>query len=146
MPNLYPMHYKTTTREGYREYVCNPEYCGTCPRRDKCLTSDKSTYRTIRRHIWEDFKDQVASFIKTEKGKQIYKHRKETIERSFADAKELHGLRYCRMRGLEKVSEQCLLTAACQNMKKIATILARRSLSFANICFLYFCKTLFAIV
>ncbi|MBR3598210.1 MAG: transposase, partial [Clostridia bacterium] len=30
------------------------------------------------------------------------------------------GLRYCRMRGLSKVAEQCLLTAAAQNMKKIA--------------------------
>jgi len=144
-PNLYPMHYKTTTREGYREYVSDPEHCGTCPRRDKCLTSDKITYRAIRRHVWEDFKDQVAAFVKTEKGKRIYKHRKETIERSFADAKELHGLRYCRMRGLEKVSEQCLLTAACQNMKKIATILARRSFFYANLRFLCFCNTLFAI-
>ncbi|WP_412759150.1 transposase [Neobacillus mesonae] len=31
---------------------------------------------------------------------------------------ELHGLRYCRLRGLKKVSEQALLTAACQNIKK----------------------------
>lgn len=28
------------------------------------------------------------------------------------------------MRGLAKVTEQCLLAAACQNMKKIAMILA----------------------
>ncbi|MCX7695352.1 MAG: transposase, partial [Caloramator sp.] len=48
----------------------------------------------------------------------------ETIERSFADSKELHGLRYCRFRGLAKVSEQCLLTAAVQNMKKIARVLS----------------------
>lgn len=60
------------------------------------------------------------TFTHTEKGKNIYKRRKETVERSFADSKELHGLRYCRMRGLSKVAEQCLLTAAVQNMKKIA--------------------------
>ncbi|KOC31972.1 IS5/IS1182 family transposase, partial [Clostridium botulinum C/D] len=46
------------------------------------------------------------------------------IERSFADSKELHGLRYCRMRGIKNVSEQCLLTAAVQNMKKIAMVLS----------------------
>lgn len=46
--------------------------------------------------------------------------RKETVERSFADSKELFGLRYCRMRSLSKVAEQCLLTAAAQNMKKLA--------------------------
>ncbi|MDR7000507.1 hypothetical protein J2Y67_002968 [Neobacillus niacini] len=46
------------------------------------------------------------------------------IERSFADSKELHGLRYCRLRGLKNVSEQALLTAAYQNIKKIASHLA----------------------
>ncbi|NRG30077.1 transposase, partial [Bacillus circulans] len=51
--------------------------------------------------------------------------RKEKVERSFADSKELHGLRYCRLRGLHNASEQVLLTAACQNMKKIAMHLAK---------------------
>jgi hypothetical protein len=55
----------------------------------------------------------------------LYKFRKEKIERSFADSKELHGLRYCRLWGLKKASEQALHTAACQNMKKIATHLAK---------------------
>ena len=30
---------------------------------------------------------------------------------------------YCRMRGIAKIAEQCLLTAAIQNMKKIAMAL-----------------------
>lgn len=74
--------------------------------------------------MWEDYKDEVIKFTKTDKGKWLYKRRKETIERSFADSKNLHGLRYCRMRGIKKVSEQCLLTAAVQNMKKIARVLS----------------------
>lgn len=57
---------------------------------------------------------------------KIIKKRKEKIERSFADSKLLHGLRYCRLRGKRNVSEQVLLTAACQNMKKIATYLAKQ--------------------
>ncbi|MCD8552641.1 transposase, partial [Seleniivibrio sp.] len=56
--------------------------------------------------------------------KKIYGRRKETVERSFADAKELHGHRYARMRGIGKVFEQCLLSAAVQNMKKIALVLS----------------------
>jgi len=47
------------------------------------------------------------------------------VERSFADAKQLHGHRYARMRGLRKVAEQCLLGAAAQNIKKIALLVAR---------------------
>ena len=48
-----------------------------------------------------------------------------TVERSFADSKQLPGLRYAKMRGVRKVAEQCLLSAACQNMKKIALVLTR---------------------
>ncbi|MBW7457563.1 transposase, partial [Paenibacillus sepulcri] len=58
---------------------------------------------------------------------QLYRKRKETIERSFADAKELHGFRYCRLRGLQNATEQALMTATVQNMKKIALQLERRA-------------------
>jgi hypothetical protein len=37
----------------------------------------------------------------------------------------MQGLRYCRLRGLKNASEQALLTAACQNVKKFATHLAK---------------------
>ena len=122
-PNLRALEYKTTTREGYKEYVSNPEHCKDCGHRGRCLTG-KNDRRVIRRHVWEEHKDQVIKFLKSDRGKHIYQRRRETIERSFADSKELHGLRYCRMRGLSKVSEQCLLTAAVQNMKKIAKVLS----------------------
>lgn len=127
-PDLRPLKYRTTTREGYREYACKKAYCQNCQYQEKCL-SEKSTNKMITRHVWEKYKDKVKSFMKTDKGKLIYKKRKETIERSFADSKELHGLRYCRLRGLEGVSEQCLLTAAVQNIKRIAKVLARQSLT-----------------
>lgn len=46
------------------------------------------------------------------------------VERSFADAKELHQYRYARYRGRSKVQAQCLHTAAAQNIKKIALLAA----------------------
>ncbi|MHC1682122.1 MAG: IS1182 family transposase [Clostridiaceae bacterium] len=122
-PNNMALKYKTTTRQGYREYESNSRNCSYCSLSEKCL-SPKSDIRVIRRHVWEDAKDVTVRFMKTFQGKQIYKRRKETIERSFADSKNIHGLRYARFRGLRKVQEQCLLTAAVQNMKKIARALA----------------------
>ena len=92
--------------------------------------SEKQKTKSLRRHVWEDYRDEVYTFTHTEEGKAIYAKRKEKIERSFAESKELHGLRYCRMRGNERVSEQCLLTAAVQNMKKIASILWKRGTRF----------------
>lgn len=122
-PDLRALEYKTTNRDGYREYACKEEYCSKCMLKDKCLSS-KSKKKVVYRHVWEEYKEDVVKFTKTEKGKWLYDRRKETIERSFADSKELHGLRYARFRGIKKVTEQCLLTAAVQNMKKIARMLS----------------------
>ncbi|KIX13012.1 hypothetical protein X474_16380 [Dethiosulfatarculus sandiegensis] len=72
----------------------------------------------ITRHVWQDHVDKVNANRLGEHGKKIYKRRKESVERSFADSKQLHGHRYARMSGLAKVREQGLLCAACQNMKK----------------------------
>ena len=57
---------------------------------------------------------------KTEKGKEIYAKRKETIERVFADAKEKHGMRYTHMRGLARVTNWVRLKFAAMNLKKLA--------------------------
>ena len=77
----------------------------------------------ITRHVWwERSKERIDYHRRLQRGKAIYQHRKETVERSFADAKELHGHRYARMRGLSKVQEQSLLCAICQNIKKIALL------------------------
>ncbi len=82
----------------------------------------------MTRHIWQDHKEKINSHRYTEQGKDIYKRRKETVERSFADSKQLHGHRYARLRGISKVFEQCLLCAAVQNMKKIALVVDRKEL------------------
>ncbi|MGV8084137.1 MAG: IS1182 family transposase [Coriobacteriia bacterium] len=123
-PQGCALAYVTTDRDGYRHYRAEKASCVGCPARGECL-SPKQDAKTIHRHIWEDHKDACAGFTRTPEGKAIYARRKETIERSFADAKELHGLRYARMRGVEKVTEQCLLTAAAQNMKKMALRLSK---------------------
>ena len=130
-PERNYLEYVTTDRNGYKEFKCKNDRCASCPRKELCL-SEKQRTKSIRRHVWEDYKDKAYIFTHTEEGKAIYRKRKETIERSFAESKELHGLRCCRMRGKEKVSEQCLLTAAVQNMKKIANILWKRDMHFLS--------------
>lgn len=116
------LSYATTDREGYRHYKAQSQACADCPSKDKCL-APKQKAKEICRHIWEEYKDAWREFSKTAEGKAIYARRKETVERSFADAKELHGLRYCRMRGRARVEEQCLLTATAQNIKKMALMM-----------------------
>ena len=116
--------YRTTNREGYREYRSDPLLCRSCPLLGQC-TSNAQAVKTVTCHVWEDYREKVDSHRLTKAGKAIYKRRKETVERSFADAKQLHGHRYIRMRGCLRAQEQCLLSAACQSMKKMALLLCQ---------------------
>lgn len=123
-PNGQVLKYKTTNRQGYREYHSDPSICAHCPLLKQC-TESKKHLKTISRHVWEEHREAVQEHRYEDRGKGIYKRRKETVERSFADAKQLHGHRYARLRGLAGVSEQCLLAATAQNIKKIALLLSR---------------------
>ena len=116
--------YRTTGREGYRHYHSDPCVCMGCEQRAQCTSSANHT-KVLTRHVWETAKETVDARRLTQWGKRVYQRRKETVERSFADAKQLHGHRYARLRGLAKIMEQCLLAATAQNMKKIALLLAR---------------------
>lgn len=118
--------YATTDRNGYRHYTSDPAICGGCPLLASC-TSNSKAVRTITRHVWADARQRTDSHRLTTWGKAIYKRRKETVERSFADAKQLHGHRYARFRSLVRVQCQCLLAAAAQNIKKIAIALTNAS-------------------
>ncbi len=117
-PNGCILTISTINREGYKIYKSNKEECSVCPLRDTC-TKSKSGQKVITRHIWQDNKDQVNDNRFTDNFKENYPHRKETVERIFGDCKEQHGLRYTRVRGLEKNSNQALLIFACHNLKKM---------------------------
>jgi transposase len=123
-PNQQRLGYRTTNREGYRQYHSDPEQCRGCPLRHQCTQSANAT-KVVTRHVWESSRERMDQHRLSRVGKRIYKRRKETVERSFADAKQLHGHRYARFRGMTKVQQQCLLAATAQNIKKIALLLSR---------------------
>lgn len=131
------IHFRGTNRNGYREYTSDARQCANCPLRAQC-TQRKNCQKLITRHVWQGFKEQIDANRLTDLGKRLYAPRKETVERSFADAKELHGHRYARFRGLAKVQAQCLLSAASQNMKKMALVLARKARKAAEAALLRF--------
>lgn len=124
-PEGQHLAYATTDRNGYRQYKSDPAICRHCPLLASCTTNAKAQ-RTITRHVWADERERCDAHRLTPWGKAIYKRRKETVERSFADAKQLHGHRYARFRSLVKVRVQCLLAAAAQNIKKIALALNKK--------------------
>ena len=118
-PNNEILKYKTTNREGYKEYKSNPKICDKCNLKSKCTDSMNST-KLVLRHIWEEYMERVEEIRHSSGIKDIYSMRSQTIERVFADAKELHGMRYTQYRGLAKVTMELTLKFACMNLKKLA--------------------------
>lgn len=124
-PNNQVLNKTTIDRKGYMIYK-NPKACKECPIRVKCLGNSTYTYRTIRRHIYAKYDDIIKSNRNKDYGKYLMKRRKETVERSFGDAKRNHGYRYTNLKGKVKIQDNTWLLAAAQNMKKISLVLYRK--------------------
>lgn len=118
-PENHVLSYSTTNRDGYREYKSKPYICKHCPSREQC-THSRSCQKVVKRHIWEDYMEIVEDYRHTPEYKELYTHRKETIERVFADAKEKHGMRYTLYRSLAQVTKWVRLKFAAMNLKKLA--------------------------
>ena len=118
-PNNHVLTYHTTNRDGCREYRSNPQECAKCPYLAQC-TESKECQKTVQRHIWEEYVEQVEDLRHNPEMKDIYGLRKETIERDFAIAKELHGFRYTQLFGKARMEMKAALTFLCLNLKKLA--------------------------
>ena len=104
-------------KQGYK-YYSSKENCKKCPEQKGCC--NKKEYRVITRHILEELNEEMRERRLSERGKELYKQRKEKVERSFADSKNNHAYRYAMYRGLEKNQAYTWLICAAQNMKNIA--------------------------
>ncbi|MGZ7295297.1 transposase, partial [Streptococcus pyogenes] len=130
-PEHQALTYRTTTREGYREYKSDPVICANCPLLSVCTTS-KNHLKVVTRHIWKDYLEQCED-IRHQRGmKELYQHRKETIERLFGTAKEYHNLRYTREKGKSKMEDKVGLTLACLNLKKLVKRMAGEPFYFVQ--------------
>ena len=119
-PENQILKYYTTNKEGYQQFKSNPKICVDCPSRAQC-TESKIHQKVVERHVWSDYMELAEDVRHSPEGKEIYTLRAQTIERVFADAKELHGMRYTKLRGMAKVKTEVMLTFACMNLKKLAT-------------------------
>lgn len=112
---------KSVDKQGYMVYHCASN-CKGCPK--PCFsTSEKK--KTFRRHIHQYLRDKNTERRLSVDGRAIYARRKETVERSFADAKQNHGLRWTLYRGQKKNQHYNWLLCATQNLKKLCILKSR---------------------
>ena len=136
-PEYQILHYSTTNRDGYREYKSDPKICAQCPTRELC-TRSKDCVKTVQRHIWKDYEELADDARYTPKYRDLYKRRKETIERVFADAKEKHAMRYTQYRGLAQVANWVKLKFVAMNLKKFAKWKCKESYNLLHFLLAYF--------
>ena len=109
--------YKNIDKNGYKKYY-DRNSCNGCPFQKQCC--GKAKFRTIRRLINEDVNERARQRRLSEEGKELFKKRKTTVERSFGDSKQNHGYRFTLFKGVEKNQAYTHLICAAQNMKNIA--------------------------
>ncbi|MBW3656588.1 MAG: transposase, partial [Gemmatimonadetes bacterium] len=111
-------HHVTYT-EQVVHYRAPAATCNACPCKDRCTTGDQG--RTVRRQFDEDCLDRVRAYRGTAPYEKALRKRGVWVEPLFAEAKDWHGLRRFRLRGLEKVNREALLVAAGQNLKRLVS-------------------------
>src|SRR5215216_1940589 len=116
-PQGHPLsRYSTKRTEGVVAYRGEAAICNACPVKAKCTTSDHG--RKVQRSFYIDYLEKVRSYHTTEPNKKAIRKRQVWVEPLFAEAKEWHGLRRLRLRGLLNANIQGLLIAAGQNLKR----------------------------
>ncbi|MDQ5852024.1 MAG: transposase, partial [Chloroflexota bacterium] len=108
---------KTRYTERLIVYQADAETCNACPLKAKCTESTAG--RQVHRSFDEAYLDLVRSYHTTEAYKKAMGKRKVWVEPLFGEAKEWHGLERFRLRCLEKVNIEALVTATGQNLKRL---------------------------
>jgi transposase len=104
-----------TTRR--RIYEAPAAACAACVLRSQCTTAKRG--RRVGRTLDTDALDRVRGYHATEPFAKAMRKRQVWVEPLFAEAKDWHGLRRFRLRGLAKVNGEALLIAAGQNLKRL---------------------------
>jgi transposase len=105
--------------------------CAACPLKPECTTNKNG--RNIRRGPGDEYIDRVRAYHGTFSYEKALRKRKVWIEPLFAEAKDWHGMRRFRLRGLEKVNIEALLIASGQNVKRLLAFGGRRPKKLAQV-------------
>ena len=115
-PNDCILKYSTTNRDGYIIYKSNKNDCINCPLAKQC-TNSETGIRTISQHVFFNYMNKVEEYQIIYH--DIYMERSKKIERVFANAKENHNLRFTKLKGIQKVTDEITFKFLCLNLKKL---------------------------
>jgi transposase len=111
-------------------YRASKNDCSSCSLKPKCTTA---VVRKVTRDVNEEVRDRVRALANTEAFEQSRRERKK-VEMRFAHMKRILRLDRLRLRGLSGVKDEVLLTAAAQNLRRLAKLICRGPPSLATAC------------
>ena len=115
-PEGHPLRrWKAKYTEEVVVYRAEPTTCNACPVKTACTDSDSG--RQVRRSFYAAYLDRVRGYHQTAAYQKAMRKRAVWVEPLFGEAKDWHGLRRFRLRGLAKVNMEALLVATGQNLK-----------------------------
>jgi hypothetical protein len=98
-------------------YKADPQDCNHCPVKEECTGGWEG--RRIRRSHFQEYLDRAATYRDTEPYKKAMRKRKVWVEPLFGEAKDWHGLRRFRRRGIANVNIEAVMIASGQNLKRL---------------------------
>ena len=122
-PNGIIFHFSSYKKgKGVKVYRPKQKDCIVCPFRSQCMGKSKSL-RAIEVHLHETARREQFKNNGISEYYNAMRLRKIWCEGNFSHQKERHNLRRTRKRGIERVTEQCLLSACALNLKRLVEIL-----------------------
>jgi hypothetical protein len=135
-PEGHSMPYATSVKEEraggvvvYDTYRCPGDLCRACPHRAACTTSPKG--RTVSRAQGEERIEELRRRMASAEAKALYRRRRETVERGFADLKRHRAMDRFHGRGLERALAELGLQVLAHNLRVLAR--HQRSLEAAQL-------------
>jgi transposase len=111
-------------------YRASKNDCSSCSLKPKCTTA---VVRKVTRDVNEEVRDRVRALANTEAFEQSRRERKK-VEMRFAHMKRILRLDRLRLRGLSGAKDEVLLTAAAQNLRRLAKLICRGPPSLTTAC------------
>ena len=111
--------YSCYNKKGQKKrYLAARKDCSNCPCRQQCIGSSKNS-RMVERMLHEEARQEQAKNRNTPEYFAALRLRKIWCEGNFSHQKAEHNLRRTYKRGIERVTEQCLLSACAMNLIRL---------------------------
>lgn len=105
-----------------KRYSAGKSDCKECPHKNQCIGNSKNP-RNVDRSLHEEARSVQRKNLNSPEYNAAMRLRQIWCEGNFSHQKERHNLRRTRKRGIERVTEQCLLSACALNLKRLVGLL-----------------------